>query len=495
MKKNIIYAVLILLFMSGGIITLANNLPNNDDELLISATSEPWPPVNEAETPASLNGIDLRRESDSFVGIAQSNVAQATDLTFEDVRELVREAVELAGGLENIVSDGDMVILKPNMVTMRCNTLPGWNGRQLPPEVNGNTTDYRVTRAVAQLVREINPSGRIYVMEGSTQDTMEVFRAMNHTSAHIPEVDGFFAIETDSGTWQNRNSPGIVRVPLENALLHNYYYYNRRIYEADVLISIPTLKNHWHAVVTGGIKNLSIGNAPANMYGDSQSSNLRYQMVNHYTHDLHRWIADYYTIRPADFVVMDALQGLDHGPTPSFDVSGIRRIEDAQKNMRAILASADGLALDIVQTNIINWDVDTVLYLQYLTEAENVGNGNSQNITVLGVPVDNIRTHFAGVIPPAGGRRLPAPTPPTISIESAAFDGHYLRMQLNLSNNTDKLDIYIDDFYVTSVHENMTNISINMQGLPIGYRDITVYAFDRYMHNAAANARANKTVG
>jgi uncharacterized protein (DUF362 family) len=489
--KKLVYVILIIIFMSGGIIALANNLPGNE-ELRISATNAPLVTENiSQETPAF--NLNLQRASDSFVGISQSSVARAEDLTYEEIFALVREAVELAGGLEGIVSDGDTVILKPNLVTMRCNTLPGWNGRPLPPEVNGNSTDYRVTRAVAVLVRELNPSGRIYVMEGSTQNTMEVFRAMNYTAAHIPEVDGFLAIETDSGTWQNTNSPGLVRVPLENALLHDAYYYNRRIFEADVLISIPTLKNHWHAVTTGGIKNLSIGNAPANIYGDSQNSTLRYRMVNHYNADLHRWIADYYTLRPADFVVMDALQGLDHGPTPSFDVSGIRNITDAQKNMRAVLASADGLAIDVVQTNIMNWDIDSVLYLQYLIEANRVGNGNSQNIVVRGVPVDNLRTRFEGVIPPAGGRRLPdTPTPPTVAISSAAFEGDTLRMQLNLSANTDKIDIYIDGIYVTSVHENMANISLNLQGLPNGQREITVHAFDRFMHGASAVTRVTK---
>ncbi|NLG83186.1 MAG: DUF362 domain-containing protein [Firmicutes bacterium] len=33
--------------------------------------------------------------------------------------------------------------------------------------------------------------------------------------------------------------------------------------EADVVIGLPCLKNHWHAAVTGGIKNLRIGATPA----------------------------------------------------------------------------------------------------------------------------------------------------------------------------------------------------------------------------------------
>lgn len=141
-------------------------------------------------------------------------------------------------------------------------------------------------------------------------------------------MDDFFAIEMDYGAWRNTDSPGLGKVYLENALLHDYYFYNRRTYEADVLISLSALKNHWETVVTGTIKNLGIGNPPTNVYGDGPRDNHRLRMVNHRTPDLHRWIADYYTIRTADFTVMDALQGLEHDPTPSFDLSGVRNIED-----------------------------------------------------------------------------------------------------------------------------------------------------------------------
>jgi uncharacterized protein (DUF362 family) len=418
------------------------------------------------------------------VGIAQSDVENAEDLTFEDVYALVREAVALAGGLSGIVSDGDVVILKPNLVTMRCNTLPGWNGRQLPPEVNGNSTDYRVTRAVARMVRELNPTGRIYVMEGSTQNTYRVMEAMNYTPEHIPEVDGFLPIESNSGAWRDRTSPYLVRLYPENPLLHEYYYYNRKIYEADVLINLPVVKNHWHTVTTGAVKNIAIGNTPTNIYGDGPNNNLRLRMVNHYTPDIHRWIADYYTIRPSDFVVMDGLQGMEHGPTPSFDMSGVRNIEDTQKNMRVIMASADGLAIDIVQSNVMNWDPESVMYLQFLADAGEVGNGSPQDIVVRGLKVDDIRMDFAGVIPPTGGRRITGATPPTISIEEAAYDDGYLLMLLSLCQDTVKLDIYMDGTYLTSVSECMTDISLYMQGLPVAGRRITVYAFNRTMHHS-----------
>jgi len=48
----------------------------------------------------------------------------------------------------------DEVILKPNLVGLPETWLDEFT------EVNGKTTDWRVTRAVAMLVREINPDGK-----------------------------------------------------------------------------------------------------------------------------------------------------------------------------------------------------------------------------------------------------------------------------------------------------------------------------------------------
>ena len=426
----------------------------------------------------------LNIDANSFVGIAQSDKANATDLNFEDIKALIREAIELAGGLDNIVKDGYTVVLKPNLVNMRDYCLPGWNGRMLNPEANGNCTDWRVAKAVAQIVRELNPSGKIYIMEGSAADTTEVFQALNYTKENIPEVDEILAIELDSGKWQDKNSDGLVKVVYDNALLHKEYYLNKKFYEADAVIDLPTLKNHWDAVVTGNVKNIAIGATPANIYGQYDGSTGRNSMVDHGTPDYHKWMADYYTCRPADFVIMDALQGLENGPTPCYDLAGVSKLEDAQKNMRCILASKDGLAIDIVETNIINWDIEYVQYLQYLIEAGNVGNGHTKDITVLGLKVDDIRSDFAGVIPSTGGKKLADKTPPDLVINSASFEGNNLKLSLNISADTEKLDIYINGKYSGSANSNMSDVTLSTTGLTNGTHDIIVYAYDKYMNHA-----------
>jgi hypothetical protein len=80
--------------------------------------------------------------SRSVSGPAEVAIVQAASwpVSDADVEAAVRQAVALAGGLDGLISDGDTVVVKPNLV---------WNAS---PE-EGAVTDPRVVRAVVQLAR------------------------------------------------------------------------------------------------------------------------------------------------------------------------------------------------------------------------------------------------------------------------------------------------------------------------------------------------------
>jgi len=463
----------------------------------------------------------------SVVSMVRSNKSQASALTFDDIKALVEEAVELAGGLGGIVKYGDTVILKPNLIT----TYYNWGTSNVIPQlVNGVCTDYRVVKAAAQIVRAIvgpkgaSGSGRILVMEGSGSggSTRNNFNNAGYTMANLPEVDEIIALD-EEGTWTDgTNSSFVTKVDLKNFLYNsasgaylNYYkndgvyYVNKKMYEANAIICLPVLKNHWNAVVTGSIKNMAIGGPPPRVYGVSGTNIGRNNMVNHNTIAFHQWMADYFAVLPADFTIMDALQGLENGPLPS--ASNAAALAGSQKNMRTILASRDALAIDIVQTNIINWDYTTVRYLQYLTEKGYAGtnprkpvrtlNGDPKNITVLGnIKVDDIRTHFrgeasmGGEAPMAGGSRLTASqlTPPVVTITSASFAGPIFNLSLNVSDNTDKVDVYIDNNFIKSISDNFDNISIDASSVANGSRSIMVRSYNQFMRHNSASTTAVK---
>jgi uncharacterized protein (DUF362 family) len=416
------------------------------------------------------------------VAVVQSSQASCFDIEYAEIKAMVENAINLAGGFSGVINNGDTVVLKPNLVAKNDATAAR---APLTPEVNGVTTDYRVTRAVAELVRAVNPNGTIYVMEGCADgSTSTYYSALNYTASYIPNVNGFIAIESDSGSWQQTSSPNLVSVSLPDGLIHTQYYYNRKYYEADVIISLPTMKTHWSACVTGANKNIGIGATPGNIYGTSATNPNRNPMVAHdaTAGDLHKWIRDYVKGKPINFVIMDALQGCQNGPIPGYKVS-IPNISQDQMNMRLILASKDAVAVDTVESLIIGWDPQSVKHLTYLNN-DSLGNLDTACIDVIGNKVDEVRKDFAGPIPPAGGSKITDKTAPTLTLNSVTVSGSTLNISLAAASETVKVEVYIDGQLSTVTRTNPSSISVNIFGLASGNHTLSVNAYDRFLNRA-----------
>ncbi|MCL6588778.1 MAG: DUF362 domain-containing protein [Firmicutes bacterium] len=426
------------------------------------------------------------RLAPSRVGLAQSDTPTAARITYNEIRGMIREAVSLSGGFLSLIKDNMTVVIKPNLVGMTDYTLPNWGGRPLATEANGVTTDWRVTKAVVELVREYNPHGKVYVMEGSGSPTKQVMEHLLYTPENIPGVDEFLAIEEDSGAWADFDSPGLVKVKLPKGLLHQNYYLNRKYYEADLLISLPTLKNHWHAAVTGGIKNVCVGATPANIYGASKYNPIRLNMFNHESEEIHRWIHDFYLCRPVDFVIMDGLQGIQNGPTPSYEMSRTADIKKDQMNMRLILAGQDPIAVDTIASLIMGWDPQSVGYLRYLNASEK-GNLDPACITVAGKPVDLVRKYFAGVIPPGGGARITVKTPPGLAVKKAGLAKDGLTLNLETGRDTVKVEVYInEELQEPAILKNFSSVKLKLKQAcsvdqPI---KVKICAYDRFLNRS-----------
>jgi hypothetical protein len=236
-------------------------------------------------------------------------------------------------------------------------------------------------------------------------------------------------------------------------------------------------------------------------------------MVNHAAiNNFHGWIADYFSCLPADFVVMDGLQGLQNGPLPH-DAGSEALLAQHQKNLRCILASKDSLAIDIVEANIMNWDYATIPYFATLTTKGQVFargeigkpngrviplRGDPKDIVVLGnVKIDDVREDYEGTMAPMmPGDKISAAkkTKPTVAINSAAFSGPNLNVNLTLStgvyDNVVKIDVYIDGKYAASFKSGMTSVSLNTAGIGGGSHNIEVRAYTNYMYSATATATA-----
>jgi uncharacterized protein (DUF362 family) len=340
--------------------------------------------------------------SDNYiVAMVQSTKANASDLTASDIADLVSSAVTQAGGLD-FIKDGMTVVLKPNLVTAYTD-----HYRREPADqtVNGITTDWRVVRAVADLVRaKVGSTGKILVMEGSTMPTPDAFKNLGYTKTNISAVDEFIALEGSSCL--DRTTTGLVQKAGKSG---TQYWINKRYVEADIVISLPTMKTHQGAGITGGVKNLGIGVTPMGQYSLLTDASATYDCtrgqvagansIDHSTPEtLGSFIRDYYSIRPADFVVMDALQGIQHGPAPAFESkpgdAGYWDYASSTMNMRLILAGENAVAVDTVEALVMKCDPKKVPHLTKL-EADGLGTTDISRITVVGKQIADVAKPFA----------------------------------------------------------------------------------------------------
>ena len=322
------------------------------------------------------------------VAMLQSSKAQATDLTMSDVVDLVTSAVSQAGGID-FIKDGQTVVLKPNLITVYQDageTIAGMT-------VSGINTDWRVAKAVADLVRARNPTGRLLVMEGSTLTTPLVYSILGYTPDNFgSSVDEFIALEGESCT--DTSTSGLEQ---RTGGSGKQYWVNSRYLSADVVISIPNMATDAWAGIGGAVESMGIGATPAGRYDSGTNPNdcTRTKIDRSSPETTGEFIRDYYGIRPADFVVMDGLQGLEHGPLPVWDDSGTYDYASSTKNMRLILAGRNAVAVDAIQAMVMKCDPKQVPFLTKL-ESDGLGPTDTTKITVVGKQVSDVVQPFAG---------------------------------------------------------------------------------------------------
>ena len=317
--------------------------------------------------------------------------AHAPDPGALDPARLVREAVERAGGLERIVRPGDRVVLKLNLVFPL-------------PSGTGFTTDVRVAEAVARLALDAG-ARRVVFAEGSASapGTPLPFYRPEATQLAF-ERGGIRALarRLDAGLLdlnEAGRAPGgreLVReVRLPRGLQSPAYWLSKAFLDADRVISLPVLKNHEYTGVTLALKNW-IGVAPAGVYfrpgGRVGKWGLDHGMV-----PLARHIADLVAARPPDYVVLDALVGINSG------VRAYPYRPGPGGPMRAILAGPDPVAVDAIACLAMRYDPATIGHLVF-AEAVGLGVADPATIAVRGVGIDPFRQEFAT---PVNGMYVP----------------------------------------------------------------------------------------
>nr|MBC8223453.1 DUF362 domain-containing protein [Candidatus Bathyarchaeota archaeon] len=156
----------------------------------------------------------------------------------ENVPEAVREAVDLAGGLE--IKEGDTVIIKPNAKN------------QAPPGY-GIVTDVAVIEPLVEICLEKDakkvtiadgaayPSGSYHTL--SAFETMGVTKMAKKWGLDLVDLNSFDSVDLD--------------VP--DGLVLDSVRVGRAVTEVDYLINVPVLKTHRGTLLSNCVKNIGVG--------------------------------------------------------------------------------------------------------------------------------------------------------------------------------------------------------------------------------------------
>ncbi len=434
-------------------------------------------------------GIEGSMTSDfDKVGIVKSNKELASELSAEDIETMVRQAIEMAGGINDIVSNGDYVVLKPNLVGRPPTPTPEY------VEVSGIATDWRVTKAVAKIVRELNPDGKIYIIESSADSsTHNVLNYYNYTLENIPDADHIIALEDSCGAFEDYSDINLETLLLEDSIrlypdeekpnLSPEFYINKIYYNADVVISIPVLKNHKEAIITGGTKNVAIGMTAPNIYGMSENFFGKWTKIDHSLENLNKWIHDFYLLRPVDFVVVDGLQGFDHGPLGSEGLT----MEDMQHNMRLIIAGNEALSVDAVCGNIMSLDPSFANYMVYLDkDAYKVGTIDSRFIRIYGDKIADIREVFPHNTSIVNQAIYYDYSPPQIDVSYPIIIDNTITFEIQSDEDLKKLELEVNGILTNQICvSDFSNVTFEIDELLLPIDNIVITGSDGFYNETS----------
>jgi len=283
-----------------------------------------------------------------------------------EIERMVREAVNLIGGLSGRIRPGDHVVLKPNLFA------------PYPPPIS---VDRRVIASVVKLAREAGAK-RVTVLEGVSVGTlMKRVRpvmtpcgmARGFKTVEVMQMLGVKqAVEEAGGEVLGVEDAEKVEVNIEGGMALHQVNYPKVILEADCFINLPAMKTHTMTMVTLSLKNLQ---------------GILDEKGRYFSHrdDIDQHMVDISKIRKPDLIILDgllAMEGMGAGEAGSPVEMGI------------IMASADPVALDAIASMCMGIDNPLVVGTTRIAAHDGLGVANPFLIELVGAPMHEVRKKF-----------------------------------------------------------------------------------------------------
>jgi len=316
--------------------------------------------------------------------LAQVAIAHAESYDRTLVHQQVQVLLDGLGGLDDVVSAGDRVAIKVNLVGG--SHFKPWPGVSA---VESYVTHPEVVRALGELVRDAG-AGELLIVEAVYDDE-------SYSRWGYEEV-----AQSLGATLLDLNDPhphkdfGSTTVG-EGHFIYEDFVFNHILEEVDAFVSVGKMKCHFNCGVTGSMKNL-IGLVPTSDYRLSEDHWWRSAL--HGAPDetkarLPRVILDLNQARPIHLALVDGIKTAEGGEVPRGSFNPVQP--------GVLIAGKNPVATDAVATAVMGFDPtvnppaapflrgDNYLNLAY--EAR-LGTNRLEEIEVLGAAIDDVRYQF-----------------------------------------------------------------------------------------------------
>ena len=278
-----------------------------------------------------------------------------------DPIDITLTAVKLAGGLANVVRRGDVVLVKPNLVTAL-------------PASSGASTDPRIVEALVQLSREAGARD-VIIAEGSG----------GSTTTDAFSVCGYYELSERIGVKLiDLNADAKVNLGVKDGFLFKSFSVAKTVAECDVIINVAKMKTNIGCVLSGTIKNI-LGVIPGTILnrGPYKDQGPKTGLIDCHIRGLNYAIIDLNRALRTNFAVIDALVGMQ-GKGPA---------EGTPVKMGLVLAGVDPVATDAVEAAIMGFDPQKILHLRLASQA-GLGVSSLDQIEVKGESLHDVMRTF-----------------------------------------------------------------------------------------------------
>jgi len=267
-----------------------------------------------------------------------------------EIKKMVQKAIELIGGIDDLIPKGARVLIKPNIAyTIK----PGESER----------TDPRVSKAIYDILVEKGASPFIAESSAAGVNGEEAFNA-----------SGYYDLRDQGYEVVNMKKKGIskiITVDNPNAKVLKKAKIFKMAQEADAIINVPVIKTHDHLPATLSLKNIK------GLMPDSEKK------LFHGKYGLSQAIADLNLAVKCQLIIVDGIlcrQGIGYPFSEEIE-------------MDLIVAGTDPVAVDTVLLQIMDINPEEQTHAVLAAEL-GVGTMDMREIEVVGEKIDKVKTHF-----------------------------------------------------------------------------------------------------